>query len=209
MKSDLNDEQPRPQVPASAGRGEDRKRWVSIFIRAGMAIADGARTDWRAMERLARRPQEVALLRKLQKIEDLAGHCRAHETALPLTGVDESLPLQLLAAIQHPSPSQPFLPDELISNRFRVKSLLGRGGMADVYEAWDEDLGIPVALKMLHVEAGRERATIRSLKHEAMLARAVVHPNVCRVYDLGCHGDGEKSVWFLTMEVLRGVTQGN
>jgi predicted ATPase len=76
--------------------------------------------------------------------------------------------------------------------------------MGEVYEAWDEELSIPVALKTLHVQAGTE--ALQRLKREGLVARAVSHPNVCRVYDLGRHGEGDARVWFLTMEVLRGET---
>jgi predicted ATPase/tetratricopeptide (TPR) repeat protein len=99
-----------------------------------------------------------------------------------------------------------FTPETVIGNRYRVKSFLGRGGAGEVFEAWDEELSIPVALKALRFDARRGLDALRSLKQEAMLARAVVHPNVCRVYDLGCHGDPKSGAWFLTMEVLRGET---
>jgi predicted ATPase/Tfp pilus assembly protein PilF len=113
----------------------------------------------------------------------------------------------LLSAIEQAAPSfAQFAPEALIGSRYRVKALLGRGGAGEVYEAWDEELAIPVALKSLRFEVGRHIDALRSLKQEAMLARSVVHPNVCRVYDLGCHGDPKDGIWFLTMEVLRGET---
>ncbi len=94
---------------------------------------------------------------------------------------------------------------ERVAERYRVERLLGQGGMGEVYEVWDDELTIPMALKTLRFKPAQERA-IRRLKQEAMLARAVVHPNVCRVYDLGRHADTDHAVWFLTMEVLRGDT---
>ena len=98
-----------------------------------------------------------------------------------------------------------FAAGEHVAHRYRVRRLLGRGGMGDVYEAWDEELSIPVALKTLHLTGGTEEAHKR-LKLEGMLARSVWHPNVCRLYDLGRHGEGEGASWFLTMELLRGET---
>jgi predicted ATPase/Tfp pilus assembly protein PilF len=77
--------------------------------------------------------------------------------------------------------------------------------MGEVYEAWDEELSIPVALKTLHLAGATEEAHKR-LKLEGLLARSVWHPNVCRLYDLGRHGEGEDAVWFLTMELLSGET---
>ena len=74
-----------------------------------------------------------------------------------------------------------------------------------MYEAWDEELSIPVALKTLHLIRDTEEAH-KQLKLEGILARSVWHPHVCRIYDLGRHEDGEDAIWFLTMELLRGMT---
>jgi predicted ATPase len=124
----------------------------------------------------------------------------------PGTMVGPPLSPSLLASLSQAPLFAQFVPQTLISGRYRVESLLGRGGAGEVYEAWDEELGIPVALKTLRFGAALGGDALRSLKQEAMLARAVVHPSVCRVYDLGCHGDPHDGVWFLTMEVLRGET---
>jgi predicted ATPase len=78
--------------------------------------------------------------------------------------------------------------------------------MGEVYEAYDDDLCIPVALKTLHPDLSRERAALARLKLEVLLARSVAHPHVCRVYDIGHHGEGADAVWFLTMELLVGET---
>jgi serine/threonine protein kinase/predicted ATPase/Flp pilus assembly protein TadD len=98
-----------------------------------------------------------------------------------------------------------FAVDEHVARRYRIRRLIGRGGMGEVYEAWDEELSIPVALKALHLAGGTEEAH-KHLKLEGILARSVWHPNVCRLYDLGRHGEGDATIWFLTMELLRGET---
>ena len=108
-------------------------------------------------------------------------------------------------AAQPPTPHS-FQPGDRLAGRYTIERLLGRGGMGDVYEARDEDLAIPVALKTLHWDVGREHEVVRCLKREVLLARAVGHPNVCRVYDLGRHGKAVGGQWFLTMELLRGET---
>ena len=97
-----------------------------------------------------------------------------------------------------------FAAGEHVAGRYLIRRLLGRGGMGEVYEAWDEELSVPVALKTLHVQASTE--ALQRLRREGLYARSVSHPNVCRVYDLGRHGAGQNEVWFLTMEVLRGET---
>lgn len=78
-----------------------------------------------------------------------------------------------------------FVPGTVIVGRYRIISLLGRGGMGEVYRATDLTLGQPVALKFLpDTGAGFERMLER-FQNEVRVARQVSHPNVCRVYDLG------------------------
>src|SRR5215471_9891660 len=87
----------------------------------------------------------------------------------------------------------------IVAKRFRVVTRLGRGGMGDVYRAYDLELEQPVALKFLaglHVD---DRARAR-LRNEVKLARHISHPNICRVFDIG-EADGEL---FLSMEYIDG-----
>ena len=64
-------------------------------------------------------------------------------------------------------------------------SLLGAGGMGEVYRATDLRLGQPVALKFLPEEMARDPKALARFHNEVRIARQVAHPNVCRVYDLG------------------------
>ena len=113
-------------------------------------------------------------------------------------------PTLWIGLLAGPEPPR-FAAGDQVAHRYRVELLLGRGGMGEVYEAWDDELSIQVALKTLHLPGGTEEAHKR-LKLEGILARSVWHPNVCRLYDLGRHGEGEGATWFLTMELLRGET---
>ncbi len=97
-------------------------------------------------------------------------------------------------------------PGERLAGRYRLVRQLGRGGMGVVYEAVDEALSFPLALKTLAPEATHDRTAVRRLKQEVLMARSVVHRHVCCVHELGCHGAGADAVWFLTMELLRGET---
>src|SRR3990172_6862356 len=69
-----------------------------------------------------------------------------------------------------------------MAGRYRVKRFLGRGGMGEVYEAEDLELGVTVALKTVSAAATRDTAGVNRLKSEVLLARRVTHANVCRLF---------------------------
>jgi serine/threonine protein kinase len=115
----------------------------------------------------------------------------------------QELPADWLRALGQSNPVR-FITGQRIAGRYLVQRLLGSGGMGEVYEVWDEELAIPVALKTLR--AISTEGALQRLKRESLLARSVSHPNVCRVYDVGRHGENGATVWFLTMELLRGET---
>ena len=92
-----------------------------------------------------------------------------------------------------------FAPGEVLADRFRIVSPLGRGGMGEVYRAEDLRLGQTVALKLLPPKV-TDRVSVERLHQEVRLGRKVSHPNVCRLYDLG-EWNGEP---FVTMEYIDG-----
>ena len=98
------------------------------------------------------------------------------------------------------SPAFNFAPGSMVADRYRVASLLGRGGMGEVYGADDLKLGQRVALKFLPAERGKDRSWRDQFYAEVRMARQVSHPNVCRVYDVG-ESDGRL---FLSMEFVDG-----
>lgn len=97
-------------------------------------------------------------------------------------------------------PPESIRPGEVLASRFRIVRLLGRGGMGEVYEADDLELGGRIALKTLRPEIARNEQFLQRFKREVNLARQITHPNICRVFDVGF--DGGQA--FLTMELLRG-----
>jgi len=102
-----------------------------------------------------------------------------------------------------------FSPDAMVAGRFRIIRFIAKGGMGEVYEAHDTELGIRVALKTISPEIARNERTIARFKREIVMARTVAHPNVCKVYDIGYHRSADGSsqqVAFLTMEFLDGET---
>src|SRR5258707_5475909 len=93
-----------------------------------------------------------------------------------------------------------FLPGSMVSGRYRIITLLGKGGMGEVFRADDLTLGQSVALKFLPPGLARDPDLLARFRAEVRTARQVSHPHVCRVYDVG-EADGQP---FLTMEYIDG-----
>jgi serine/threonine protein kinase/tetratricopeptide (TPR) repeat protein len=83
----------------------------------------------------------------------------------------------------------PLTPGEAFGRRYHIVRLLGLGGMGAVYQAWDQELGVLVALKVTRPEIAGDpegaRMIQRRFKQELLLARQVTHKNVVRIHDLG------------------------
>jgi eukaryotic-like serine/threonine-protein kinase len=87
-----------------------------------------------------------------------------------------------------------------LAGRYRILELVGVGGMGMVYKAEDEQLGLPVAVKVLRPDLTLDARRIERFKQELVLARQVSHPNVVRIHDLGVDGE----LVFLTMDFVAG-----
>ncbi len=92
------------------------------------------------------------------------------------------------------------MPDTVIDGRYRVRSRIGSGGMADVYCATDLQLGRPVALKLLHRRFAEDQEFVERFRREASSAAGLQHPNVVGVFDRG-EWDG---TYYIAMEFLEG-----
>ena len=97
-------------------------------------------------------------------------------------------------------------PGEILAGRYELIELLGTGGMGEVYEAEDLELGERIALKIIRRQTSLGAAIVDRLRREVQLARKVTHPNVCRVFDLGYHRQEQQEIIFLTMELIKGET---
>jgi serine/threonine protein kinase len=86
-----------------------------------------------------------------------------------------------------PPPSQ-LAPGHLFAGRYRVESLLGRGGMGTVYRVVD-DAGTPLALKVLHSAASADGSLTDRFRRETRLLERVGHPAVPKIYASGIEGD--------------------
>jgi tetratricopeptide (TPR) repeat protein len=93
------------------------------------------------------------------------------------------------------------LPD--FGPRYRVVGRLGKGGMGEVYRAYDTELKVEVALKIVRGDSEHDEGLAR-FRREIALARKVTSPNVLRVYDL----DEHEGLRFLSMELVEGDDLG-
>src|SRR5215467_6828472 len=85
---------------------------------------------------------------------------------------------------------------------YRIESLIGVGGMGEVYLARDEQLGRQAALKLLPDSLTTDETQLSRFKNEARTASALNHPNILTVYEIGAQGN----VQFIAMEFIEGVT---
>ncbi|GER65578.1 serine/threonine-protein kinase PrkC [Weizmannia acidilactici] len=89
-----------------------------------------------------------------------------------------------------------------ISGRYKVKSLIGGGGMANVYLARDMILDRDVAVKVLRLDCANEPEFIQRFHREAQSATSLVHPNIVSIYDIG----EEDDLNYIVMENVDGMT---
>jgi serine/threonine protein kinase/tetratricopeptide (TPR) repeat protein len=101
-----------------------------------------------------------------------------------------------------PKEAGPLKVGQSFGPRYHIIKLLGAGGMGAVYQAWDAELSVAVALKVIRGTSRRASADQeKRFKTELLLARSVTHKNVVRIHDLG-EIDGTK---YITMSYVQGA----
>ena len=97
-----------------------------------------------------------------------------------------------------------------LGDRYDVGGVIGRGGMAEVYEGTDRRLNRRVAIKVLRPDLARDPMFQERFRREAQSAAGLNHPNIVAIYDTGedLIGDGENqvSVPYIVMEYVDGET---
>ncbi|CAN5208228.1 hypothetical protein BH24ACT1_BH24ACT1_04220 [soil metagenome] len=101
-----------------------------------------------------------------------------------------------------PTPAGPIAPGTRISGRYQLVTLLAKGGMAEVWEAMDEVLARPVAVKILLPHLAADTAFVTRFRHEAVSAARLSDPHIVSIYDTCSEGTVEAIV----MELVRGTT---
>jgi serine/threonine-protein kinase len=97
------------------------------------------------------------------------------------------------------SPTAEALPARI--GKYEIASLLGRGAMGVVYQAYDPMLDREVALKVMLPQIAGDPDQKARFEREARAVAKIVHPNVLTVFDLGYHHDGSP---YIAMELLKG-----
>jgi len=169
--------------------------------------------------------------REIKSIFDAAADLRAEEQlsyVRGLAGEDKELEAEVLRLLRANASTNGFMEkpaadlhtyikpnkDEAVlekgrvyARRFEILRFLNRGGMGEVYEAWDTELDETVALKTIRLRIASNIDVIERFKREVRQAREVSHPNICRVHELFSASleDGQL-LWFLSMELLKGET---
>ncbi len=127
------------------------------------------------------------------------------ETAIKTDGEQDHTPTRLKTESQkqiHTTSSGAgrFAIGSVLAGRYQILSLIGKGGMGEVYKAEDLELKQTVALKFLPEELSHNEHLLERFRGEVRNARHVSHENVCRVFDIG-ETDG---LYYLSMEFIEG-----
>ncbi len=96
----------------------------------------------------------------------------------------------------------------VLGGRYQLETIIGRGGMAEVWRARDNRLGRPVAVKRLRVDLATDSTFQARFGREAQSAAGLNHPNIVSVYDTGEKLDPATgvSVPYIVMELVEGQT---
>ena len=86
--------------------------------------------------------------------------------------------------------------------RYQVTEHLGRGGMAEVYKAYQPSLDRYVAIKLMHGFLADEKEFLTRFEREAKVVATLRHPNIVQVHDF----DVENGVYYMVMEFINGDT---
>src|SRR5947207_2972064 len=89
-----------------------------------------------------------------------------------------------------------------VIGHYRIESLIGVGGMGEVYLGRDERLGRKAALKLLPDSLTTDETQLSRFKNEARSASALNHPNILTVYEIGTEGNRQ----FIATEFIEGIT---
>ena len=117
-----------------------------------------------------------------------------------LAGTAALLALWALIRLRRPRPAEAGYRDPVQVGPYRIGRLLGRGGFASTYMAWDPETGDKVAVKVLHPFRQDDPEFVGRFQQEARLGTLLDHPNLVRLLN---HGPDRGLQW-LVMEFVSG-----
>ena len=91
---------------------------------------------------------------------------------------------------------------QILNNRYRIEELIGRGGMAEVYKAWDTRRQHTVAIKVMREDLAEDIEFLGRFQREAQALAALSHANVVRFYSFERDG----TLAFIVMDYVEGTT---
>ncbi|HEX5284230.1 MAG TPA: protein kinase [Bryocella sp.] len=171
----------------------DSQKFVEDLFEAALTRPPEERSAWLDVA-CPDSPQVRELVRMLL----LADQRAADFLQSPFLSPPDTSPQELIST---------FEPGTTVAGRFQIHRFIARGGMGEVYEAWDSELRERVAIKTIRPELAQSPSVIDRFRREVKQARAISHPNICRIHELYCDtSNSEARVWFLSMEFLDGFT---
>jgi predicted Ser/Thr protein kinase len=96
--------------------------------------------------------------------------------------------------------------DRVLGGRYRLISQVGAGGMAVVWQAYDDVLARTVAVKVLAAHYANDSQSRDRIRQEAQAAAALSHPNIAQVYDYGEADIAGEVIPYIVMELIHGGT---
>ncbi|MCD7776366.1 MAG: protein kinase [Firmicutes bacterium] len=91
---------------------------------------------------------------------------------------------------------------QIFGERYKIEKMIGIGGMAVVFRAYDMVANRFVAVKMLKSDAARDEASVRRFVNESKAVAMLSHPNIVKIFDVSVKG----SYKYIVMEYIEGVT---
>jgi len=173
---------------------------LAELLKSAPALADGDRSVRGRIAQLMARlyPAEPARSRAdfARRVADAHREESAKSARSAAPGVPEPSPQPQAASVEGA--------DAMLSGtRYRLKKLLSRGGMGEVWEAVHVDLGRPVALKLIVEEASRSPEARQKFRAEARAVARLDHPGLVKIHDFGVSAQGR---CYCAMELLAGET---
>ncbi|MFL6273992.1 MAG: WD40 repeat domain-containing serine/threonine protein kinase [Blastocatellia bacterium] len=161
-------------------------------------------TQWQRIEELLQKALDLEPSRRQAFLEGAcAGDQRLRREVEALLGKEERarsfMETPAFAYLAEP-PAAAFIGAHI--NHYRIESLVGRGGMGEVYRARDENLPRTVALKMLPAECTADADRVRRFEQEASAVSKLNHPNIITIFEI-IHADGAR---FIVSEYVEGET---